>query len=56
LDDTNASGLPDLIVDAKELEASVFVEDKNMILLQCAAEENCLSSSAVSVDRSNYGN
>jgi hypothetical protein len=38
-----------------ELESSVFLEDKQMILLQCAAEENCLSSSGMNMDRSNHG-
>lgn len=38
--------LPDLVPDVKELEKSVYLEDKQLYFLQCAMEENCLSSSA----------
>ena len=51
----NCSELPDLEPDVNELAASVYLEDKHMILLQCAYEEHCLSSSAAAVDRSSFG-
>lgn len=47
--------LPDLIPDAKEIENSAFLEDRPIYLLQCALEENCLSSGAYNHDRNDLG-
>lgn len=41
--------------DVSELESSVVLEDRQMVMLQCASEENCLSSSSLQIDRSGYG-
>ena len=42
--------LPDLLLDIYRLEESVYLQDFPEYLLQCAAEEGCLSSVP-----SNYG-
>ena len=38
--------MADLVPDIHELARSVHLEDKQLFFLQCAMEENCLSSSA----------
>ncbi|XP_074597617.1 lysyl oxidase homolog 3-like [Brevipalpus obovatus] len=43
--------LPDLVPDEKELEKSVYLEDRPHLFLQCAMEENCLSSKAYETNR-----
>nr|XP_060643434.1 lysyl oxidase homolog 2 [Anolis sagrei ordinatus] len=42
-----AEAAADLIIDPKEVEHSCYLEERPMYMLQCAQEENCLSSSAV---------
>ena len=39
-------GLPDLTPNATRLEQSAYLQDRYLYYLQCAFEENCLSSSA----------
>lgn len=43
--------LPDLIFDIAELEHSLHLEDRMLYFLQCAMEENCLSSEAYKIER-----
>ncbi|XP_076372395.1 lysyl oxidase homolog 2-like [Tachypleus tridentatus] len=43
--------MPDLIPDNKEIEQSAYLEEKQLMHLQCAMEENCLSSSAYRLRR-----
>ncbi|GBM53813.1 hypothetical protein AVEN_244482-1, partial [Araneus ventricosus] len=38
--------LPDLVVDEKEIERTSYIDNIPMANLQCAMEENCLSSTA----------
>ncbi|KAK1174499.1 protein-lysine 6-oxidase-like [Acipenser oxyrinchus oxyrinchus] len=42
-------GLPDLVPDPYYIQASTYIQKMSMYNLRCAAEENCLSSSAYSV-------
>ncbi len=41
--------------DATALQESAFIEDRSILFLQCAMEENCLSRSAYDLDRSDPG-
>lgn len=47
-------GLPDLVPDPYYMQASVYVQRVPMYNLRCAAEENCLSSSAYRADVRDY--
>ncbi|XP_040054351.2 protein-lysine 6-oxidase [Gasterosteus aculeatus] len=47
-------GLPDLVPDAYYIQASAYVQRVPMYSLRCAAEENCLSSSAYSSSIRDY--
>ncbi|XP_030841141.1 lysyl oxidase-like 2 isoform X1 [Strongylocentrotus purpuratus] len=39
-----AGVLPDVLMDVHVLQSSIYMQDWPMYMLQCAAEENCLSS------------
>uniref|UniRef100_A0A803KF81 Lysyl oxidase homolog n=1 Tax=Xenopus tropicalis TaxID=8364 RepID=A0A803KF81_XENTR len=48
------SGLPDLVPDPYYIQASIYVQKMSMYNLRCAAEENCLASSAYRSDIRDY--
>ncbi|XP_066459209.1 protein-lysine 6-oxidase isoform X3 [Eleutherodactylus coqui] len=48
------NGLPDLVPDPYYIQASIYVQRMSMYSLRCAAEENCLASSAYSSDVRDY--
>ncbi|XP_061480776.1 protein-lysine 6-oxidase isoform X2 [Rhineura floridana] len=47
-------GLPDLVPDPYYIQASTYVQRTSMYNLRCAAEENCLASSAYRSDVRDY--
>ncbi|KAM4709897.1 protein-lysine 6-oxidase isoform 2-T2 [Discoglossus pictus] len=47
-------GLPDLVPDPYYIQASIYVQKVSMYSLRCAAEENCLASSAYRSDVRDY--
>uniref|UniRef100_A0A8C8R8U0 Lysyl oxidase homolog n=1 Tax=Pelusios castaneus TaxID=367368 RepID=A0A8C8R8U0_9SAUR len=49
-------GLPDLVPDPYYIQASTYVQRVSMYSLRCAAEENCLASSAYRGDVRDYDN
>ncbi|XP_034109146.1 lysyl oxidase homolog 3B [Drosophila albomicans] len=42
---------PDLVVDYYEIEQTAHLEDRPMVLMQCAMEENCVSNEAYQIQR-----
>ncbi|XP_055926168.1 lysyl oxidase homolog 2-like isoform X1 [Argiope bruennichi] len=50
-----AKELPDLVPDEIEIERSAYLEDRQLLFLQCAMEENCLASEAYKLDKNDYG-
>ncbi|GIX80234.1 hypothetical protein CDAR_610311 [Caerostris darwini] len=50
-----ANELPDLVPDEVEIERSAYLEDRQLLFLQCAMEENCLASEAYKLDKNDYG-
>ncbi|XP_018426531.1 PREDICTED: protein-lysine 6-oxidase isoform X2 [Nanorana parkeri] len=47
-------GLPDLVPDPYYIQSSIYVQKVSMYSLRCAAEENCLASSAYRSDVKDY--
>lgn len=50
-----ATELPDLVPDELEVERSSYLEDRQLLYLQCAMEENCLASEVYKMDKNDYG-
>ncbi|XP_040271878.1 protein-lysine 6-oxidase isoform X2 [Bufo bufo] len=48
------NGLPDLVPDPYYIQSSIYVQKMSMYSLRCAAEENCLASSAYRSDVRDY--
>ncbi|XP_068144601.1 lysyl oxidase homolog 2B [Drosophila tropicalis] len=42
---------PDLVIDYYEIEQTAHLEDRPMLLMQCAMEENCVSNEAYRIQR-----
>ncbi|XP_017096513.2 LOW QUALITY PROTEIN: lysyl oxidase homolog 3A [Drosophila bipectinata] len=42
---------PDLVVDYLEIEQTAHLEDRPMLLMQCAMEENCVANEAYQIQR-----
>ncbi|KAL8621028.1 hypothetical protein ACOMHN_043518 [Nucella lapillus] len=50
---TCATNLPDLVPDTEQLQSSMRLQARPLYYLQCAMEENCLSSSAYHIRENN---
>lgn len=47
--------IADLVPDEQEIERSAYLEDRQLVYLQCAMEENCLASTAYQINKNDYG-
>lgn len=45
---------PDLVFNVRELESTAHIEDRPLMFLQCAMEENCAASEAYRIRRENH--
>lgn len=45
---------PDLVLNPQVVEQTTYMEDRPMFMLQCAYEENCLSSTSSEVPANTY--
>ncbi len=45
---------PDLVLNPQVVEQTTYMEDRPMFMLQCAYEENCLSSTSSQVPANSY--
>lgn len=45
---------PDLVLNPQVVEQTTYMEDRPMFMLQCAYEENCLSSTSSQMPANSY--
>lgn len=49
-----STAAPDLVLNPQVVEQTTYMEDRPMFMLQCAYEENCLSSTSSQVPANSY--